>query len=56
MDQRAVVRFLTLKGLKAMEIEMELSRVYGDEALRISARKKWRTCFLQGKTQLGNDA
>jgi hypothetical protein len=40
MEQRAVVRVLTLKGLKAKEIEMELRSVYGDEALQISAVKK----------------
>jgi hypothetical protein len=40
MEQRQVVHFLTVKGLKdlkATEIELELSSVYGDGALQISA-------------------
>jgi hypothetical protein len=43
MEQRAFFRFLTLKGLKGLkveEIEMELTSVYGDETLQISAAKK----------------
>jgi hypothetical protein len=31
---------LTLKGLKAKQIEMELTSVYGDEGLQIFALKK----------------
>jgi hypothetical protein len=31
---------------------MELTSMYGDEALSISAMKKWRTYFLQRKTEL----
>jgi hypothetical protein len=45
---------LTLKGLKAKEIEMELTSVYEDETLQISAAKKWRTCFLQGRIEFGD--
>jgi hypothetical protein len=40
MEQRAIVRFLTLTGLKAQEIEMELTSMYRDKALQISAVKK----------------
>jgi hypothetical protein len=40
MRHRAVVRVLTLKGLKAQEIEMELTSMYGNEALQISAIRK----------------
>jgi hypothetical protein len=43
-----------LPGLKAKEIETELTSVYGDEALQSSAVKKWRTRFLQGRTELGD--
>jgi hypothetical protein len=43
MEQRAIAHFFTLKGLKAKEIEMELTSVYGDGAVQISAAKKWRT-------------
>jgi len=45
----------TLKDLKAEEIEMELTDVYGDEAFQISAVTKWRTCVLQGRTEPGDD-
>jgi hypothetical protein len=55
MEQGAVVRCLTLKGPKAKGIEMELPSVYGDEALQISAVKKWRTRFFQGRTEQGDN-
>jgi hypothetical protein len=44
MEQRTVARVLTLKGLKglkAKKIGMELTSVYGAEALQIFALKKW---------------
>jgi hypothetical protein len=56
MEQRAILRVLTVKGLKALEIEIDLTSVYGDEAFQISARKKWRTRFLQRTAELGNAA
>jgi hypothetical protein len=40
---------------KAQEIEMELIGLYGDDVLQISAGKKWRTHFLQGRTELGDE-
>jgi hypothetical protein len=49
MDQRPVDRLSTLNGLKAEEIELELTNVYGDEALQISVIKNWRTRFLRGE-------
>jgi hypothetical protein len=33
---------------------MELTSMYGNEALQISAIRKWRTHFLQGRTELGD--
>jgi hypothetical protein len=55
MEHRAVVRFLGLKDLKAKEIQMDVTSVYDDEAFQISAVKKWRTWFLQERTELGDD-
>jgi predicted ATP-binding protein involved in virulence len=55
MQQNTVVRLLTIKGLKGKKIEMELTSVYGDEPLQISAVKKWRTHFRQGRTELRDD-
>jgi hypothetical protein len=46
---------MTIKGLKAQEIEMELRNVYGDGPLQISAIKKWRTPNLQRRREPGDD-
>jgi hypothetical protein len=55
MEQRVVLRFLTLKDLKAKEIQMHLTSMYDNEAFQISAVKKWRACFLQERTEFGDD-
>jgi histone-lysine N-methyltransferase SETMAR len=55
MEQRAVIRFLSLKGLKARDIQAELQSVYGPEACQLTAVKKWRTRFMQGRTDLFDD-
>jgi hypothetical protein len=54
MEQRTVVCLLSLKGLKAKEIEMEPTSVYGDEAVRISVLLKRPTRFLEGRTDFGD--
>jgi hypothetical protein len=55
MEQRTAIRRLTFKGFKTKKIEMELIIVYGDEALAISAGKKWQTHLRQGKTKPGDE-
>jgi hypothetical protein len=40
MEQRAVIRFFTLKGLKAKAIHTELESVYGGESLALLTVKK----------------
>jgi hypothetical protein len=40
MEQRAVIRFFTPKGLKAKAIDAELESVYGGEALALPTVKK----------------
>jgi transposase len=55
MEQRAVVRLLALKDLKAKEIPMDVTSVYHDEAFQISAVKKWQARFLQEGTELEDD-
>jgi transposase len=55
MEQRAVIRFFTLKGLKARDIQAELKSVYGPEALALSTVKKWRKRFHEGRTDLIDD-
>jgi hypothetical protein len=42
MEQRAIGRFVIVKGLKVKEIEMKLIGVHGNEAFQISAIKKCR--------------
>jgi hypothetical protein len=56
MGKPAVVRYLPLTGFKAKESEMELTNTYGNEELPIFGLKKWRTRFLQGRTEFGDDA
>jgi hypothetical protein len=55
MDQRAVIRFFTLKRPKAREIQTELESVYRPETLALSRVKKWRERFQAGRTDLMND-
>jgi transposase len=55
MEQKAVIRFVTLKGLKTKEIRAELESVYGPEALALSTVKKWRKRFQKGRTDLIDD-
>jgi hypothetical protein len=50
MEQRAVIRFVTLKSLKAKAIQVELEPVYCTDACKLSMVKKWRLLFLQGTT------
>jgi transposase len=55
MEQRAVVRFLTLKKLSARDITAELEGVYEHEALSLSAVKKWCKRFVNGRITLEDD-
>jgi hypothetical protein len=47
MEQGVVVCILTGKSHKAQEIQMNLTCMYEDEVLKISAIKKWQTHFLE---------
>jgi hypothetical protein len=55
MEERAVIRFFTLKRLKAKEIGAELESGYGPEALALWTVKKWRKRFPEGRTDLIDD-
>jgi hypothetical protein len=55
MEQRTVVRFFTLKKLSARDIRGELEDVYGYAALSLSAVKKWRKPFANGRISLEGD-
>jgi hypothetical protein len=49
MERRAVIRFLTLKGFKAISIQAELQSGYGADACQLTAVEEWRTRFQQGE-------
>jgi hypothetical protein len=55
MEQRAVIRFLTLKGLGVQQIHSELESVYHKEVLTLSTVYKWSARFRVGRTKLSND-
>jgi histone-lysine N-methyltransferase SETMAR len=55
MEQRAVIRFLTLKGMNSRQIFSELQSVYGDQALHLPTVFKWHARFRDGRTELGDD-
>jgi hypothetical protein len=55
MKQRAVIRFLILKKLFAMDVMAELQGVYRHEALSLSAVKKWHKPFGNGRITLEDD-
>jgi hypothetical protein len=42
VEQRAVIRYLTLKSLSVAEIATELQSVYGADALKYLTVSKWR--------------
>jgi hypothetical protein len=52
LEQRAVIRYLTLKNLTVAEIATELQGVYGRDALKYSTVSKWRLRFLDGSEDL----
>jgi hypothetical protein len=55
MEQCAVVQFLTLRKLSVMDIMVELNGVCGHEALSLSAVRKWRKRFVNGRITLEDD-
>jgi transposase len=55
MEHRTVIRFLTLKELKAREMQTGLESVYRPEAVALSTVKKWRIRFQEGRTAFIDD-
>jgi hypothetical protein len=55
MEQRAVVRFLTLKKPSAKCIRVESEKVDANEVLCLSAVKKWRRRLANAKITLKDD-
>jgi transposase len=56
MEQRAVIRFFTLKGLNVQQIHSELESVYHKEALALPTVYKWSARFRIGRTTLSDEA
>jgi hypothetical protein len=55
MEQRAAIRFLKFKGIRAFAMPAEFRLVYETEAFAISTVKNWRKRFAEGRTSLCND-
>jgi transposase len=55
MEQQAVVRFFTLKGLSPRDIYTELESVYMDETLCLHTVYKRHERFMQGRMELFDD-
>jgi transposase len=55
MEQRAVLRFLTLKELNPRQIHSELESVHHEDALAMPTIYKWHARFRDGKTELSDD-
>jgi hypothetical protein len=49
MEQRAVIRFLTLKCLRASAIATEFKSVHETEVIVLSTVKKWRKTLWKGE-------
>jgi hypothetical protein len=52
VEQRAVIRYWTLKNLSVAEIATGLESVYGTDALKYSTVSKWRLRFQDGLDDL----
>jgi hypothetical protein len=52
LEQRMVIRHLTLKSLSIAENATELQSVYGTDALKYSTVSKWRLHFQGGSDDL----
>jgi transposase len=55
MEQRAVLRFLTVKGLNPQQIHSELESVYHEGVLALPTIYKWHARFRDRRTELSDD-
>jgi hypothetical protein len=55
MEQRAVIRYYTLKGTDPARIHAKLLSIYNEGALKRSAVYKWHKRFVESRTDLGDD-
>lgn len=54
-SRRAVIKFLTKKGLNAIDIHKELVSVYGDDCCSRSIVESWTHEFQMGRESLEDD-
>ncbi|KAG5338420.1 GVQW3 protein, partial [Acromyrmex charruanus] len=54
-ELRAVIRFLTAKGLNGNEIHTELVHIYGDKCMSVQMVRRWRTYFLEGRGEVHDE-
>jgi hypothetical protein len=52
MEQRAVIRFSTLKGMKARAVHTKLESAYCPKVFPLLMVKKWRRRFHPRRTDL----
>jgi hypothetical protein len=55
MEQRDVLRFVTLKRLDPQQIHSELESVCHEDALALPTISKRQVCFRDGRTELSDD-
>ena len=55
LKQRCVIKFLTLEGLKSVDIHKKLENVYGIEYYSYKMVHEWRQKFLKGRTNVENE-
>lgn len=54
-EVRAVIRFLTAKGLKAIDIHREISSVYGENIMSDGMVRKWVRAFKDGRSNVHDE-
>ena len=55
IEFRAVIKFLTKEGAKAIEIHWRMADVYGDISPKYSTVAKWSAEFKHGRDSLEDD-
>lgn len=54
-EVRAVIRFLSAKGLKAIDIHREICAVYGENIMSDGMVRKWVRAFKDGRTNVHDE-
>ncbi|XKL66243.1 hypothetical protein PGB90_009663 [Kerria lacca] len=49
LEQRAVIRFLTIENVSVTEIHKRLKSAYGNSVMSIQHVRKWRKLFKSGR-------